>query len=124
VLRYVAVQDAGRAINPAAVEGQIVGGTVQGLGWGLYEGMEFDERGGLLTATLLDYALPRANTTPPIDALILEHPAPTGPYGAKGVGEPPLVPPAAALANAIAAASGARVCELPITPERLLKALG
>lgn len=124
VLRYVAAQDAGRAINPTAVAGQIVGGTVQGLGWGLYEGMEYDENGALLTATLLDYALPRANTTPSIDALILEHPAPTAPYGAKGVGEPPLVPPAAAIANAIAAASGARVCELPITPERLLRALG
>jgi CO/xanthine dehydrogenase Mo-binding subunit len=124
VLRYVAAQDAGRAINPATVAGQIIGGAVQGFGWGLYEGMEYDERGTLLTATLLDYALPRANTIPPIDALILEHPAPNTPFGAKGVGEPPLVPPAAALANAIAAATGARVHELPITPERLLRALG
>lgn len=123
VLRYVAVQDVGRAINPALVEGQIIGGTVQGFGWGLYEGMEYDESGTLLTATLLDYALPRANTTPPIEAIILEHPVPTTPFGAKGVGEPPLVPPAAALANAIANASGARVHELPITPERVVRAL-
>jgi CO/xanthine dehydrogenase Mo-binding subunit len=123
VLRYVAAQDAGRAINPALVEGQIIGGAVQGFGWGLYEGMEYDERGTLLTATLLDYALPRADTTPPIDAIILEHPAPGTPFGAKGVGEPPLVPPAAALANAIAAASGARVHDLPITPERIARAL-
>ena len=124
LLRYVAVQDVGRAINPAAVEGQIIGGVVQGIGWGLYEGMAHDESGTLLTATLLDYALPRAAAAPSIEAIALEHPAAGAPFGAKGVGEPPLIPPAAAIANAIAAASGARVCELPITPERVVRAGG
>lgn len=124
LLRYVAVQDVGRAINPAAVEGQIAGGAVQGIGWGLYEGMEYDESGTLLTATLLDYALPRAEGLPPIETIVLEVPAPHNPFGLKGVGEPPIMLGAAALANAVADALGARVYELPITPERVLRARG
>ncbi len=122
LLRYVAVQDVGRAINPAAVEGQITGGTVQGIGWGLYEGMEYDESGTLLNATLLDYALPRAEGLPNIETIIVECPAPNNPFGLKGVGEPPIMLGAAALGNAVANARGARVYELPLTPERVLRA--
>lgn len=122
LLRYVAVQDVGRAINPAAVEGQIAGGAVQGIGWGLYEGMEYDEAGTLLNGTLLDYALPRAGGLPEIETVVLEHPALDNPFGLKGVGEPPIMLGAATLANAVADALGARVYELPLTPERILRA--
>lgn len=112
----------GRAINPAAVEGQIAGGAVQGIGWGLYEGMEYDEAGTLLNGTLLDYALPRAGGLPEIETVVLEHPALDNPFGLKGVGEPPIMLGAATLANAVADALGARVYELPLTPERILRA--
>ena len=123
LLRYAAVQDVGRAINPAAVEGQIAGGAVQGIGWGLYEGMEYDESGTLLTASLLDYALPRAPDLPSIETVVLEESAPTNPFGAKGVGEPPIMLGAAVLANAVADALGERVYELPLTAARVLRAI-
>lgn len=123
LLRYAAVQDVGRAINPAAVEGQIAGGAVQGIGWGLYEGMEYDESGTLLTASLLDYALPRAPDLPSIETVVLEEPAPTNPFGVKGVGEPPIMLGAAVLANAVADALGERVYELPLTAARVLRAI-
>lgn len=122
-LRYVAVQDAGRAINPAAVEGQMFGGAVQGVGWGLYERMVFDADGTPLTASLLDYALPTATQAPDLEAHIVEVPSLMGPYGARPVGEPPVIPGAAAIANAVRDAVGARVTDLPLTPERVYQAL-
>jgi CO/xanthine dehydrogenase Mo-binding subunit len=122
-VRYVAVQDVGFAINPAAVEAQIHGGVAQGLGWALYEGMEYDQDGQLLTATLMDYALPRAEMIPPVETILVEVKSEHGAYGAKGVGEPPAIPGAAAVANAIRDATGMRLLSLPIRPENVADAL-
>jgi CO/xanthine dehydrogenase Mo-binding subunit len=124
LLRHVVAQDVGRALNPALVEGQMRGGTTQGLGWALLEGLAHDEYGQLVTGTFVDYAMPTAGTTPAIDAEIVEVPAPDGPFGAKGVGEAPVVGAPGAVANAIAAATGGtRVTELPMTAERVWRAL-
>src|SRR5712692_3175339 len=123
VLDYVAAQDVGRAINPAEVEGQIHGGVVQGIGWALLEGMTYDEQGQLLTSTLMDYALPHSQDVPTITPLLVEVPSELGPFGAKGVGEPPVVPVAAAIANAIRDAVGVRMTQLPMTPERVFASL-
>ena len=123
VLDYVAAQDVGRAINPAEVEGQIHGGVVQGIGWALFEEMVYDESGQALTATLMDYALPLGKDAPTIAPLLVEVPSELGPFGARGVGEPPVVPVAAAIANAIKDAVGVRMTHLPMTPERVLAAL-
>ena len=122
--RVVVIQDCGRAINPAAVEGQMMGGALQGIGWALYEEMAYSEDGQLLTATLNDYALPHSAQTPAeLETALVEVPSDHGPFGARGVGEPPVVPTAAAVANAIADACGARPTELPMTPPRVLEAL-
>ena len=123
VRRYIAVQDVGRALNPAAIEGQIHGGVAQGVGWGLYEQLPYDDSGQPLATTFIDYAVPTAQRVPHVDAVLVEVQAADGPFGAKGVGEPPVIPGAAAVANAIADATGAYVTELPITSERLLRAL-
>jgi CO/xanthine dehydrogenase Mo-binding subunit len=123
VLDYVAVQDVGFAINPAEVVGQIHGGVTQGLGWALYEQMVYDESGTLLSGSLMDYALQTAPMVPNIDVLLVEVPAPDGPFGAKGVGEPPIIPGGATIGNAIFDATGTRLTEIPATPERVLKAL-
>jgi CO/xanthine dehydrogenase Mo-binding subunit len=123
VLEYIAAQDVGRAINPAEVEGQIHGGVVQGIGWALLEGMTYDELGQLLTSTLMDYALPHSQDVPTITPLLVEVPSELGPFGAKGVGEPPVVPVAAAIANAIRDAIGVRMTELPMTPERVFASM-
>src|SRR5579864_331945 len=122
-LRHISVKDVGRAINLAAVEGQIHGGTVQAVGWGLFERMEFDEQGTPMTSSLMDYAIPKASQSPSIETAIVEVPSASGPFGAKGVGEPPVIPGAAALANAVRDACGARVTMLPITPERVRAAI-
>jgi CO/xanthine dehydrogenase Mo-binding subunit len=123
LLGHVIAQDVGRALNPALVEGQMRGGATQGIGWALYEQLEHDEDGRLLTGSFLDYAIPRAETVPEIDTLIVEVPAPDGPYGAKGIGEAPVVAAPAAVANAVAAALGTRLYELPMTPRRVWEAL-
>ena len=124
VLDYVAAQDVGRSINPRGIEGQIMGGVVQGLGWALYERLEYDEQGQLMTASLLDYALPGAHHAPgTIEPLIVEVPSESGPFGVRGVGEPPVVPVAAAVANAVCDASGARLTDLPLTSERVAEAV-
>jgi CO/xanthine dehydrogenase Mo-binding subunit len=124
VLGHVIAQDVGRALNPALVQGQMCGGTAQGLGWALLEQLAHDEYGQLITGTFVDYAMPTAAWTPPIDAQIVEVPAPEGPYGAKGVGEAPVVGVPGAVANAIAAATGgARVRQLPMTSQRVWQAL-
>jgi CO/xanthine dehydrogenase Mo-binding subunit len=123
VLEYVAIQDVGCAINPALVEGQIHGGVAQGLGWALFEHVAYDERGQLLTSNLMDYALPHSADIPEIQTVLLEIPSDLGPFGAKGVGEPPVVPVGAAIANAIFDAAGVRMTHLPITSERLFRSL-
>jgi CO/xanthine dehydrogenase Mo-binding subunit len=124
VLRHVIAQDVGRALNPALVEGQMRGGTAQGLGWALLEELAHDAHGQLTTGTFVDYALPTASTTPAIDTEIVEVPAPEGPFGAKGVGEAPVSGVPGAVANAIAAATGGvRMSRLPMTPERVWQEL-
>jgi CO/xanthine dehydrogenase Mo-binding subunit len=125
VLEHVVVQDVGRALNPALVEGQMRGGTAQGLGWALLEELSHDAHGQLRTGTFVDYALPTAATVPWIDTQIVEVPAPEGPFGAKGIGEVPVVGVPGAVANAIASATGGvRMRRLPMTPERVWRALG
>ena len=123
VLDHVVVQDVGRALNPALVEGQMHGGAVQGIGWALHEELAHDDQGQLLTGTLVDYTLPSSADVPFLQTEIVEVPVPDGPFGAKGVGEPPIIAAAAAVANAIAAATGARMRQLPMTPERVWRAL-
>ncbi len=122
VLRITAVQDVGFAINPLSVEGQIEGGISQGVGLALTERVAF-ENGRMANPTYLDFKVPVATDTPQIDVTILEKKAEEGPYGAKGVGEPPIVPTAAAIANAIYNATGVRLYELPMTQERVAAAL-
>lgn len=121
--QYVAIQDVGFALNPLMVEGQIHGGTVQGIGWGLHEAMYYDEYGQLLTATFMDYDMPKANDVPTIETILVYNPSPHGPFGARGVGEPPITAGAAAIANAIRDATGVRITQLPIRPEVLWQAL-
>lgn len=123
VVHYVAAQDVGFAINPALVEGQIHGGVVQGLGWALYEGLAFDESGQLLTASLMDYALPKAQHSPEIEVVLVEKASDLGAYGSKGVGEPPAIPGPATVANAIRDAIGARVTSLPMRPQTVIEAI-
>ncbi len=123
VLRFVAAQDVGRAIHRDYVEGQIQGGVVQGIGWALNEEYIYDSKGRLENAGFLDYRIPVASDLPMIDTILIEVPNPNHPYGAKGVGEVNICPPMAAIANAIAAATGRRMTELPISPPRLLAAL-
>lgn len=123
LLRHVIAQDVGRALNPALVEGQMRGGATQGMGWALFEQLDHDDDGRLLTGSFLDYAIPTAERVPEIETLIVEVPAPDGPFGAKGIGEAPVVGAPAAIANAVAAACGTRLYELPMTPARIWGAL-
>jgi CO/xanthine dehydrogenase Mo-binding subunit len=121
VPRLVLVQDVGRAINPEGIKGQMIGGAAQGLGWALYEAMVYDEQGQLLTGTLLEYNIPSADQVAErVETVMVEVPSDYGPYGARGVGEPPVIATAAAVANAIADATGRRMTELPMTPPRVL----
>ena len=124
VTHYVAAQDVGFAINPAAVEGQVHGGVAQGIGWALYEGIDYDADGQPSAASLMDYALPRSTMIPEIDVILVQIAADDGPYGAKGVGEPPAIPGAAAVANAIADAVGIRCTSIPIRPADVLASMG
>jgi CO/xanthine dehydrogenase Mo-binding subunit len=119
LVRYALAQDVGRALNPALVEGQMRGGAAQAIGWALYEELRHDEYGQLVSGSFMDYAVPTAERVPEIDTLIVEVPAPDGPFGAKGVGEAPVVAGPAAIANAIAAAVGVRPRELPMTAPRI-----
>ncbi len=123
VLRYTVIQDAGRAVHPAYVEGQYQGGAAQGIGWALNEEYIYGPDGRLQNAGFLDYRMPVASDLPMIDTVIVEVPNPRHPYGVRGVGETPIVPPMAAMANAIAAATGIRFTELPMSPPKVLKAI-
>jgi CO/xanthine dehydrogenase Mo-binding subunit len=119
VLRYVAAQDVGRALVPPAVEGQIQGGVLQGIGMALYE-EEVLERGSVRNRSLDTYKLPTVMETPNLQCILVENASEDGPNGAKGVGEPPIILPGAAIANAVTRATGRTVRELPLTPERVL----
>jgi CO/xanthine dehydrogenase Mo-binding subunit len=123
LLRHVVAQDVGRALNPALVAGQLLGGATQGFGWALLEALEYDDQGQLRTGSFVEYAVPTIDRVPPIDLEIVEVPVPDGPFGAKGVGEAPVVGVPAAVANAIAAAVGVRLRDLPMSPERVWGAL-
>lgn len=123
VVDYVAVQDVGLALNPTLVAGQIHGGVAQGIGWGLHEAVGHDAAGQLQSATFVDYAVPAIDSVPGVCAELVENPSPLGLHGARLVGEPPVMPGAAAIANAIADAAGVRITGLPITPEAVWSAL-
>ena len=123
ILRYTAVQDAGKAIHPSYVEGQMQGGAVQGIGWALNEEYVYNDQGEMTNASFLDYRMPTCLDLPMIDTVIVEVPNPGHPYGVRGVGEVPIVPPPAALANAIYRATGVRMRELPMSPEVVLGAV-
>ena len=123
ILRYTAVQDAGKAIYPDYVASQMQGGVAQGVGWALNEEYLYDDQGRLTNASLLDYRMPVTLDLPMIETVIVEVPNPGHPYGARGVGEVPIVPPPAALANAIHNAIGVRMNMLPMTPARIVAAV-
>jgi CO/xanthine dehydrogenase Mo-binding subunit len=120
--RYVVAQDVGFALNPTYIEGQIEGGVAQGLGQTLSEEIVYRD-GRVLNANLTDYKMPTTLDVPRIESILVEHPGRVGPFGAKGVGEPPNIEPPAAVANAIAAAVGTRITALPITAERIVRGL-
>lgn len=123
VVRYTAVQDVGKAIHPSYVEGQMQGGASQGIGWALNEEYIYDAGGVMQNAGFLDYRMPVASDLPMIDTILVEVPTPGHPYGVRGVGEVPIVPPLAAVANAMADATGVRFTDLPLSPPRVLDAL-
>ncbi len=123
IVRYTAVQDVGRAIHPSYVEGQIQGGAVQGIGWALNEEYIYDKNGKMDNPGFLDYRCPVASDLPLIEAIMVEVPNPRHPFGARGVGEVPIIPPMAAVGNAIRDAVGLRMQSLPMSPPKLRKAL-
>jgi CO/xanthine dehydrogenase Mo-binding subunit len=123
ILRYTAVTDVGKAIHPSHVEGQVQGGVAQGIGWALNEEYYYDQLGEMINSSLLDYRMPTALDLPMIDNILVEVPNPGHPYGARGVGEIPLVPPVAAIANAIYDAVGVRLLHTPMSPRHVLEAL-
>jgi len=126
VLRHVVVHDPGRAINPMVVEGQVHGGTAQGLGSALLEEVVHDEAGQLLTGSLMDYALPRAEDFPALDVVHVEFPSAVNELGVKGVGESGVIAPGAMIAGAVEDAladRGVTIDRLPVTPARVFEAL-
>ena len=123
VLNFTAIQDAGKAIHPAYVEGQMQGGAAQGIGWALNEEYIFNDEGVMQNAGFLDYRIPVASDLPMIDCEIVEVPNPSHPFGVRGVGETPIVAPLAAIGNAVAHASGVRISELPLSPSRIVAAV-
>ena len=123
ILRYTALQDAGKAIHPSYVEGQIQGGAVQGIGWALNEEYYFGDDGAMHNSTFLDYRMPTSLDLPMIDTVIVEVANPGHPYGVRGVGEVSIVPPMAAVANAIHDATGVRLTQLPMSPGAVASAL-
>jgi xanthine dehydrogenase molybdenum-binding subunit len=120
ILRYTAAQDVGTAIHPSYVEGQVQGGVVQGIGWALNEEYVYDPQGRMRNASFLDYRMPTSLDVPMIDPILVEVPNPDHPFGVRGVGEVPIVPPPAAIANAIYQAIGVRMRQLPMSPPRVL----
>ena len=123
VLKYTAAQDVGVAIHPSYVEGQVQGGAAQGIGWALNEEYFYDAEGRMMNSSYLDYRLPTSLDLPEIDAILVQVPNPDHPFGVRGVAEISIVPPLGALANAIHAAVGVRMQELPMAPHKIVKAL-
>jgi len=123
IVRYTVLQDAGKAVHPSYVEGQMQGGAVQGIGWALNEEYIYDEKGRLENPGFLDYRIPVCSDVPMIDTVIVEVANPSHPYGVRGVGETPIVPPMAAIANAVENATGIRFTELPMSPPKVLAAI-
>ena len=123
ILRYTALQDVGKAIHPSYVEGQMQGGAVQGIGWALNEEYYFDDDGRMMNSSFLDYRMPVSLDVPMIDTVIIEVANPGHPYGVRGVGEACIVPPMAAISNAISNAIGVRMTELPMSPAKIVAAL-
>ena len=123
IIRYTAVQDAGTAIHPSYVEGQIQGAVVQGIGWALLEEYFYNDQGQLRNASFLDYRVPTALDAPLIETIIVEVPNPGHPYGVRGVGEVPIIPPCAAISNAIYDAIGTRLTDLPMNAAKVCAAL-
>jgi xanthine dehydrogenase molybdenum-binding subunit len=123
IVRYTALQDAGKAIHPSYVEGQIQGGAVQGIGWALNEEYVYNPEGQMVNSSFLDYRMPTSLDLPMIDTVIVEVPNPGHPFGLRGVGEVSIVPPLAAIANAISRAIGVRMHQLPMSPGKVLEAL-
>ena len=123
ILRYTAFMDVGTAVHPAYVEGQIQGGTVQGIGWALNESYFYDEEGVMLNSSFLDYRMPTSLDVPMIDTVMIEVPNPKHPFGIRGVGEAPIIPPLPALAIAVSNAIGVKMSDLPLTPDVILVAL-
>jgi CO/xanthine dehydrogenase Mo-binding subunit len=122
LLKVWSAHDVGRAVNPEAVRGQIIGGVTQGIGYALHEDL-LQDQGRSANPTLVDYTIPAAGDVPEIQPIIIEHPEPGAAFGAKGVGEPPIIGVAPAIANALRNATGVRLRHLPFTPERVLDAL-
>ena len=122
ILRVTAFQDAGKAVHPSYVEGQMQGGSVQGIGWGLNEEYFYNDDGQMTNGTFLDYRMPTSLDLPMIDTVIVEVPNPGHPYGVRGVGEASIIPPPAALANAIYNAIGVRMETLPMNPNAIFEA--
>ena len=123
ILRYTVAQDAGKALHPAYVEGQFQGGAVQGIGWALNEEYIYNAKGLLANPGFLDYRMPVASDLPKIETILVEVPNPQHPYGVRGVGEVPIVPPIAAVGNAVSRAIGVRMTDLPMSPPKLSEAL-
>ena len=123
ILRFTAFMDSGTSVHPSYVEGQLQGGTVQGIGWALNEEYFYAEDGTMLNSSFLDYRMPTSLDVPMIDCVIVEVPNPRHPFGLRGVGEVPIVPPLAALSNAIYDAVGVRLTKLPLNPGSILEAL-
>ena len=123
ILRYTSIQDAGKAVHPSYVEGQMQGGAVQGIGWALNEEYYFNDQGQMMNSSFLDYRMPTSLDLPMMDTVIVEVPNPGHPFGVRGTGEVPLVPPMAAIANAISDAIGVRMVKLPMSPGAILETM-
>ncbi len=123
IIRYTAIQDVGKAIHPSYVEGQIQGGAVQGIGWALSEEYIYNDKGLMENPGFLDYRCPVASDLPMIEAVLVEVPNPRHPFGARGVGEVPIIPPMAAISNAIKGATGLRMPDLPMSPPKVRAAM-
>ena len=123
IKRYTAIQDVGKAIHPSYVEGQIQGGAAQGIGWALSEEYIYNDKGLMENPGFLDYRCPVASDVPMIEAVLVEVPNPRHPFGARGVGEVPIIPPMAAISNAIKGAIGIRMPDLPMSPPKIRAAI-
>jgi CO/xanthine dehydrogenase Mo-binding subunit len=121
--RFTIFQDVGTAVHPSYVEGQMQGGTVQGIGWAMNEEYVWDDSGRMVNASFLDYRMPTTLDVPKIDTEIIEVPNPGHPFGVRGVGEVSIVPPPAALANAVYRATGARQYHLPMSPGHIMQSM-